>query len=312
MDYTVTGLLADIRRRGSIPDAAVTGTQDADLLVHMNDVLQLKLASMIITVREGYFRQVLDTPISSTNTRYRLPGRALGNKIAACLLIDAQGNVLRKLNELSYGRLREYYAVNDAAGYVFEAGSIVLKPGVPSSTATILRFMYYVRPNQVTNSLDTTTADSFTITGIAGNVLTITSGHNITTTTAIDLVKQDGAFEHVAIGVFPSATATATVTVPDASQLAVGDYVCKAQKAPVAQVPGEYYPLLAHLTAMEVLMSTGDLDNHKRLAEMLPQLEKDAAAMIAPRNEEGSKKIMSSYGSLGALDGPYRRSFWGI
>ncbi len=312
MDYTLTTLLADVRRRGSIPDAAVTGTQDSDLLAHLNNVLQLKLAAKVIEAREGYFRQVDDRPISSTNTRYRMPGRALGNKIAAILLIDSAGNVLRKLNELSYGRLREMYALNDCAGYTFEAGSIVLKPSVPNGTATTLRFLYYIRPNQLTTALDTTTGDCWTITSISGNILTITSGHPLTTSTKVDLVKSDGAFEHVAIGVLPTATATATVTVPDASQVVVGDFLCRAEKSPVAQVPSEYYPLLAHLTAMEVLLSIGDAANYKSMAALLPQLESEAAAMISPRNEEGAKKIQTSFGSLGNIDGPYRRTYWGV
>lgn len=314
MDYSLTTLLADVRRRGNIPDAAVTGTQDSDLLAHINNVLQLKLAAKIIEAREGYFRQVDDRAISRTNTRYRIPARALGNKVAAVLMLDDAGNVLRKLNELSYGRLREFYAINDCAGYTFEAGSIVLKPTVPSSTATTLRFLYYIRPNQVSSSLDSAGADSFTVTAVntSTGVITLMASHGLTTANTIDILKGNGTFEHIAVGITPTASASTTVTVADASQVEVGDFVCKQQKSPVAQIPSEYYPLLAHLVAMEVLMGLGDRDNHKRMAEMLPMLESEAKALIAPRNEEGSKKIMSGYGSLGHVDGPYRRSFWGV
>lgn len=309
MDYSLTTLLANIRRRGGLPNTATTGNQDSDLIAMINEVLQLKLAAKLISVREGYMRQTQDTTLSQTATRYRIPTRALGNKLAAVLTIDSGGNVLRKLDEIPYGRLREFYAINDCAGYVFEAGSIVLKPTKPSSTAVTLRQIYYIRPNEVTN----TSSNYFTVTAVNTSTGLVTIGaHSFTTSSVIDVIKASSPFEHVAISVNPTATTGTTVTISDASQVEIGDYVCFADKSPVAQIPGEAYPLLAHLVAMELLLANGDRENYDKLAQALPKLEAEVTALISPRNEEGAKKIMSGYGSVGHVDGPYRRSFWGI
>lgn len=309
MDYTLTTLLANIRRRGSIPNTAVPGTQDSDLIALTNDVLQLKLAARLIRVREGYLRQTVDVALGSS-TRYRIPTRALGNKLAAVMLLDAAGNVLAKLDEIPYGRLREFYSTSGTAGYTFEAGSLVLVPSNPISTATTIRFVYYARPSQLTS----TSSDYYAVTAVDTSTGEITIGaHTITTSTKIDIIKATPPFEPVALSSLATAAGATTITVSTtlAARVEVGDYVCLEDKSPLAQVPGELYPLLAHLVAMEVLQAIGDRENHARLAETLPGLEKECMDLISPRNEEGAKKIMSSSGALGSVGGPWRRRYQG-
>lgn len=309
MDYSLSTLIANVRRRASLPNVAGTGSQDSDIIAQLNDVLQLKLAARLISVREGYLRQVSDVTLG-TGTRYRIPNRALGNKLAAAMLIDSNGSTLQKLDEIPYSRLREFYSATGTAGYTFEAGSIVFVPSTPTSSAATLRMVYYIRPNQLT----ATSTDYYTITAIAGNVLTIGAHTIFANSTKIDLIKATSPFEHVGIGTTASAIGGTSISVSTAiaERLEVGDYVCLQDKSPVAQIPGEFYPVLAHMTAMEMLAAIGDRENYDKLDKQLPKLEAEATALISPRNEEGAKKIMSAAGSLGAIDGTYKRTFWGI
>lgn len=310
MNYDVTSLLADIRRRASIPNSAVTGSQDSDLLAHVNNVLQLTLANKLISVREGFLRRNYDTAITSS-TRYRIPARALGNRLAAVLLLDGNGNVVRKLSEISYDMLTELRGINDAGGYILEADEIVLAPAVPTSGIATIRMVYYICPNQVTDSLNVASGRCFTITNVSSTQVTIMSSHGLTTSSVLDIVKQGAPFAHSYIDISPSATGATTLTLSSTSGISIGDFVCQSQYSPRAQIPDAMYPLLAHLAAMEFLKSVGDLSNHKRLAEELLKLEKEAIEVIAPRVEQGPKKIMSNKGVLGPVAWSGRGRGWG-
>lgn len=305
MDYDVTSVLANVRRRGSIPDTATTGTQDTDLLAHLNSVLQLQLAAKVISAREGFYRKNYDYSVSSTN-RYRIPARALGNRLAAVLLLDSAGNTLRKLDEIPYGRLSSYQTGTDAAGYILEADEVVLVPSSPNSTVVTVRLVYYVCPNEVTTSVDAANASAIAVSSVAGSVVTLAFAHNWTTSTKLDVIRGGPPFAHMQVSVTPTAVGATTVTLSSVTGIAAGDYVCAAELTKYPQIPDAFFPLLEHLTAMEVLKALGDRENHKRLAEELPKLESEALTVISPRVEEGSRKIMSNAGALGVV-GRYRR-----
>lgn len=308
MDYDVTSILANVRRRGSIPDTATTGNQDVDLLAHLNSVLQLQLAAKVISAREGFYRRNYDYSVSSTN-RYRIPARALGNRLAAVLLLDSAGNTVRKLDEIPYGRLSGYQSGTDTAGYVLEADEIVLVPASPNSTVVTVRLVYYVCPNEVTTSVDAANASAIAVSSVAGSVVTLAFNHNWTTSTKLDVIRGGPPFAHMQASVTPTAVGADTVTLSSVTGIAAGDYICAAELTKYPQLPDAFFPLLEHLTAMEVLKALGDRDNHKRLAEELPKLESEALTIISPRVEEGAKKIMSNAGALGAVGGRRRSRF---
>ena len=320
MDYTVSGLIAQVRRLASIPDIATTGNANSDILKHLNEALNLSIPAKVIACREGFYRKVLDVPLTSftTDRRYRMPYRALGGRVAAILLIDSNGLVLRKLDELPYARLREFYSLNDTAGYIMEAGDIVLVPAMPSSTAVSVRFIVYMRPNELGDSAYLDVAGStglyYTVTAVntSTGVITLMASHGLTTSDRLDIIKGTAPFEHVSYDIYASATASTTITVADASCVTVGDVVCKAEKAPFAQVPDPFYPILAQMGAANYLKALGDHAGYKRLMDELPKMEAEAIALISPRNEEGAKKIVGNFGSLGMVGGQYNRRYWGF
>ncbi len=297
MDSTLTTLLADVRRKGSIPSHAGTGSADSDLIAHLNDSL-IEVAAEVIKCREGFFRVYKDHTLSSS-LRYRIPSRAVGNRVAALLLLDSSGNVLRKLNEVPYGQIAEAYTLSDCLGYHLEAGDVVLVPALPSSSAVTLRMVYYLRPAEITSSLDAASGNCFAVTTVAGNVLTIASSHGITTSSVIDVIKKEPPCEPLFVEISPSATGATTITIADGTRVEVGDFVCLKDKAPKAQVPDCFYPVLAAMAAKEFWQALGDSANTDRLERMIETQLRKAQALIAPRVEEGGKKIMSQFGALG-------------
>lgn len=306
-------LLADVRREGSVPSHGGTGSEDADLIAHLNKAITT-VVSKVVECREGFYRRYKDYTISST-TRYRIPSRAIGNRLAAVLLLDGQGKVLRKLDEVSYSNSPSFSNGTEPVGYFLEAGDIVLTPTSTASTAVTLRMVYYIRPGQISSYIDVADGEVFTITGVSGNVLTITSGHGILTTDKVDVLKGGPPFEHLSVDEFPSAVTTTTVTIADASRVEVGDYLCIADRAPTAQIPDAFYPVLVSLTALAFRTALNDSESIARLKEHIFGKDgkggtlQEAVALIAPRVEEGAKKTMSPYGVLGRLQGLTRRVY---
>lgn len=297
MDSTLTTLLADVRRKGSIPSHAGTGSENSDLIAHLNDCL-IEVASEVIKCREGFFRFYKDHTLTSS-LRYRIPTRAIGNRLAAVLLLDSAGEVLKKLDEVPYSRIEELYTLSDCAGYHLEAGDLVLVPTVPSGSAVTLRMVYYLRPGEITSSLDAASGNCFTVTGVSGNVLTIMASHGITTSSVIDVIKKEPPCEALLVDSSPTATGATTVTVSDGSRVEIGDFICLRDKAPKAQIPDAFYPVIAAMAAREFWAALGDGPNTDRLERMVEVQIRKAQGLIAPRVEEGARKIMSRYGALG-------------
>ncbi len=314
MDITLASLYADIRRHGSIPNSGGTGSENSDLLAYMNHNLT-GLQAEVIKCREGFYRMYKDHTLG-TSVRYRIPTRALGNRLDCILLLDSNGKVLRKLNEVAYQDVSNFRNLTDTMGYHLEAGDVVLTPTVPSGTAVTLRMVYYIRAGALSSSLDVASGKCFTVTGVSGNVISILSSHGITTSMRIDIVKGGSPFESLTVDELPSATGSTTVTVADGSRVEIGDFVCLADYSPMPQVPDAFWPALAISAAKDYWMALGD---EKMVARLDKELWGDgkknkgivgqAVDLIAPRVEEGGKKIKSPYGAMGALYGPARRVY---
>ena len=296
MDVTLTGLLAAVRRQGSIPNTAATGSADSDLLDYLNGAM-VYLAAEVIKCREGFYRRYKDHTLSASQPRYRIPTRALGNRLAAVLLLDSAGKVLRKLNEVPYSRAPELSAVSDITGYYLEAGDIVLTP-TSTSSATTLRMVYYLRPSQLSSSLDTASGDCFTVTAVSGNVITLMASHGLTTGTKVDIIKGGPPHEALSVDELPSAVASSTITVADGSRVEIGDIVCKADKAPVAQLPDAFQECLPLLAAQSYWLALNEPGAVTRLGEAAVASIKQAVSLVAPRVEESGKKIMSTKGII--------------
>lgn len=311
MDITLASLYAEIRRHGSIPNSGGTGSENTDLLAYINSNLT-DIAAEVIKCREGFYRQYKDHTISSSTTRYRIPTRAIGNRLDCVLLLDSTGKIVRKLTEQSYGAASAVSALADTAGYFVEAGDVVLTPAAPTGVTT-LRMVYYNRPPQVSSSLDAASGRCFTVTAVntSTGVITLMASHGLTSSSSVDIMKGGSPFEYIngCVGISPSASASTTITVADASRVEVGDYVCQADYAPMPQVPDAFWSALVVAVARDFWLSLGDSKQAKGFDEQYVKAVKQAVAIVSPRIEEGGQKIKSPYGALGALYGPARRVY---
>lgn len=303
-DFTTVGLLAGIRRRAMLPSATSTGTADADLLALANEELWLRVNAAILGVREDYLVTYTDTTVSGVT--YRVPSRSTGQVIREAKLVDASGN------ELHLTRLRpeqvSQYAGSGAApfGYYLRGtGYFVLVPSA-STTLPTLRLFFPLRPSELT----ATATDYSTILTINTSTGVVThSANNYGTTNAIDFVSATPGFDVMAADLTPSASGVGTITVAAGSLpagLAVGDYVCRAGKAPVPTIPLEFHQILEQRVAITLSTALGDHETAQRLIGELVNMEQDAGmTVLTPRTEGSPRKILARSSPLGGT----RRTF---
>jgi hypothetical protein len=309
-DYTTTGLLASIRRRASLPNTATAGTADADLLAYANEELQLRLTAQIMSLREDYFLTHDDRAISGT--RYRIPSRAIGGKLAGVYLLDAEGNVRDKLERESHTRLEDWGvgAVGNASAIHIEGNTVVLLPSA-SSTATTIRLSYYMRPGELVPLSSVGVSQYHSSTQVFSDAAFPAA---LAPYVDVDLVPASPGFDpalglHVSVraGDGKSLTLSGPSTIPGHFQ--PGDYVCLAGQSPVPQIPLEFHAILAQRAALKALQALGDkagVDDAKReLAEM----EEAIGVLASPRVDSSPQKIVNRGGALG---GGWRRRYGGL
>jgi hypothetical protein len=310
-DFTTTGLLASIRRRASIPTAASTGSQDADLLAYANEELRLGLVSRIIELREEYYKRDSDQTLTSA-TAYLMPTRALGGKLRSVALLDAAGAYLANLYEIRDERLPDFGATTTLAGYRYQGAYLVLQPTSTTATsATTLRMTYFEQPNELVTGLDSTSGAPRTITAVntALKTVTMTNTTGYTTSTACDFVRASSHFESLAIDQTPTVVAGTTLTFAALpTGLLVGDYVCLARQSPVPQVPLEFQPILAQRAACKWLEAGGYAKSLAAALTRLKSMEEDIGVLSSPRNDGSPKKIINRSNALG----PRRRNVYRV
>ncbi len=288
-DYTTTGLLASIRRRAMLPSSSSSGTADADLLAFANDELRLRLPAALVGTREEFF--VTYTDLAVSGTEYRIPSRALGMAVREVALVAADGSV-RHLPRVRVEERDRYNGGGSGFVYYVRGNNLVLLPGGPA--AAFVRVWYAIRPSELTS----TAADFKAITGINGGTVTVSSSVGLTG--SVDLVSAS-AFDVLAAGVTAQSSDAVSLTFASVpAGLAVGDYVCVADKSPVPNLPNEYHVILAQRAAISVCAALGDFEAVDRLTGDLLQMEKEAGlVLVTPRTQGSPQKVHNRVNAIG-------------
>lgn len=290
-DFTTVGLLASIRRRAMLPTATATGTADADLLALANDELQLRLVADLLKVREEYFVHAVDQTIVATQTKYRIPSRAIGAALRDVEAVDSAGAV-RKLDRIAPEAKENYLdGGTGTAGYYIQGNYVVLIPAADASLGT-LRMTAAIRPAELT----ATAADYGTVTAIntSTKAVTYTGSASFTTSSVIDAVAARAPFDPLSIDQTPTAASAGSVTYDTLPVgLAVGDYLTTRDKSPVPQVPQEFHPILAQRVANTLMRALGDSEGLADGLVELERMEQDAGLLVETRTEGAPEKIIN-------------------
>lgn len=313
--YTASYLLASAKRRGQIPEASDRSFSRDDLLALMSEECQTYMTALLMSVREEWFVRTEDQDIT-TSTTYRIPVRSIGSKLSQVLVGDSGSNnwsLLRRIEPIdqwnsNYGASWSPGAVQ---GYFLQNTDLRLLANPP--TGSTLRMLYFLRPNRIVDvsACGTITAIDTGAKQVTIDADTIPSGSGeFTTSNTFDLIRGTPGFETLAMDQTITAISgadnnvfTYSESLPDG--LAVGDFMCFAGEAPVAQLPVEMQPLLTQRLVVKVLEALGD-PKVAVAKTMLEEQRKSAVDVLTSNRTENDARYIVGRNGPG-----WGRKYWG-
>ncbi len=300
--YLASNLLADIKRRGQIPETSDGSYGTEDILAFASDEIQGYMTTLLQSVREEWFVRSLDYTLGSSQVNFNIPARSVGSSLRQVLMGSAPNNwiILRRVEpKQSYNA---YYGLtpttfgNSGFGpaYIFENTHIKLLSA--SYGGPTLRIMYFLRPNRLV--LETACG---LITNIDTNAKQVTVSDAPTTFTdgtSYDFIKSQPGFDTLDFDKVADITGN-VLTFADAlpTDLAVGDYVALAGESPIPQLPVELHQLLAQRVVTKILESAGDPKVEIARA-MCESQRAEALILITPRSV-GDNRYLTNFNGPG-------------
>ena len=292
IDYTVDGLVDDIKTTASIPFAQPRFSTDGIIKI-MTRVLQSKIVPMMMRCREEYFVTYQDYTITQGNLiGYPIPTNAVGMKVRDVVLVNQSGLLnLTGLPRLSLEQVSGYYFGQVVPfGFYIQNNNVILWPVNQTTPSRTLRLYYLARTSVLLSS-----TYCGQITNIVGNVLTLTNVNGAwTTSTLLDAVNNLPGFNVVKQGLGITNIAGPNVTVTDATGLQNGYWMSESGFSPIAQVPVEAHQLLVQGTALEILKSLGDTEGYQKLEVEYKELKGSVMDVITPRADGNPKKAVNA------------------
>lgn len=307
LDYSADQLIQYVR------DITYAGTSTRDwddprVLRRLNVDVDAYLLPFIVKARKNHFVTFVDVPLVSGQNNYYAPSKALGGKLRALHLVDASGNPFARLNEEALESVVNY-GIGAFGGslptgtpqvYYWRGNQIILYP-TPATTlnGVSLRFEYPARPSTLVLKASCVQITNLTGGGGAaaghfrvGIGATVPSGY--TSAVSCDLVQNVPGFDVLFTGAISSITAGTFVdfagTLP--TQLAVGDWLCLADTAPV--ITGAVAEIVVDCLIQKValqIMAGKDKANYALRKDLLKEAEKEAELFLRRRNEGDHAKV---------------------
>ena len=284
MDFTSTGLIAQLKRRALVPTSQNLFT-NSDIIAILNEELQNRIVPYVLAVREDYFLTYKEYVQDGSTTEIDIPYDAIGNKINQINLYTAttDDSFFASVPRLTVSQINDYFG-----GYYIEGNKIKIFPQ-PISSGN-LRIYYYRRPSEIVET--TRTPIISTVNTNTSIICNINIPTNITTGAAIDIVKSSQPWDTVK-KTTAGTVSSATILLSDTSDIEVGYYVCNRDESPFAQIPQDTIPLLIQAVYLRMMEYMGDTNGLNAALLTYAQMESDNRNLISPRVDAQPKKISS-------------------
>lgn len=306
MAWTADDLVAAVRRRSQLPDAAADGSvTDADLLEIANEELSLHLVPLVRASREDYWTTHEDFAVVAGTATYRVPSRAQASGLQDVCLVDSAGRErpLVRMDPGEQGRVQALGMGIDATVFVMEGPAVRLVP-TPTVSGYTLRMRYHrahstLIPNINSGSL-TLVSGELRVVSDPGNPAV--AYHDIYyTQPPFGPVVVDFAPDSYNVDNYPTYTVF-VVADPVALGFVTGvTYgVSPAGQTSVVDLPRECWPLLVSAVTSRVLEVIGDRDGAQMAIALYQRERENVAALLQPRVEHATMKMIDR-------DSPLRR-----
>jgi hypothetical protein len=282
MDFTSTGLINQIKRRGAIPTSQNLFTEN-DLLDMLNEELQNRILPYILAVREDYYLTYDEIVLTEVIKSIDIPKNAIGNKINQINLYNGNDD-----NQYHYSMPRlNVSQLNDVyGGYYIEGNKIKFFPESP--TKGNVRIYYYKRPSEIVGILNVGIINTVSSNQIICNSLpsAIITGSNI------DIVKNNQPWDTIKSTIANNVNVL-TIDLDDTIDILPSYYVCLQNQSPFAQVPQDVVPLLIQAVIVRLMEAMGDQNGLQASLLTYAQMESDNRNILSPRVDNQPKKINS-------------------
>jgi hypothetical protein len=282
MIYNSDLLLASIKTRAMIPSSQNT-FMDSDLLNLANEEMETFIVGTLSRVQEEYLVVTDAVPLVAGQTRYRIPVRAIGQKLRDIYIDTGSAKIM--LPRLNREDIPTYnYSLSQTnVGFYLEGNYIVLIVAAASTTGNLM-VSYLIRPGQI---VDSTNWQKATAVNTSTNVITVaTILPTFIVGTQLDIITAKSGSETIlrdtVITAIDSVNKLITVDQP-CTLVSVGDYVCLSGQSAVPQCPEEMHPLLAQRVVCRVLESLNDAQGLQQANATLQLMERNILALIDSR-----------------------------
>ena len=294
-NYTATELIDDIRRRASIPNTNALAS-DQDLVDFLDEEMSTVIVPEMMSVREEFFVDYVDTATVVGTVLYDLPTRAIGSKLRDVTIVTTNSNGYEtetNMPRLTPEQISGRHNIVGSYGFYLQGTKIGIFP-TPTEVFT-LRIKYFRRPGRLikeANAAQVVTLNSSTGLVTLSNALPST----VITGSSLDFVGQSNPFSSVGDDFTVSATGSLSVTVTPAASLdnvSVGDWVCESTFSPIPQIPFEAHDVLVQAAIVKFLESVQD-PSVKTAQAKYDQKKELFLDMLKDRVEGQPKKCIGS------------------
>lgn len=310
VDYTTTSLVANIKRRITLPDAQNLYS-DADLIAFAGDELSSSIEPIVHSVQQEYWVVQTDVPLVQNQTNYTIPVRGITNGLRLITLVDSANNeimfpLLRPENTASSYNWLSPYSTATLCGFTLQDDHIVMFPQTIVTNPTMsVRFRFERQPNQLC-----ATTDAAQITSITGNIATVnTIPSDWTTSLTFDIIKGTITFvskgDDLTITGLDTGTSQITFTNAIPSTVVVGDWIAVAGTSPIAQIPYQMFPYLAQCVAVLALAGLGDTQSLADAKNTQKMMKEDVLKLLQPRDMGNVQTVVNRGGLFES------GSYWG-
>lgn len=292
-------LIDNIKLRSMLPATNVTFKPE-DFLSFVSDEMDMGIVPHVMSYHEDYLLDTVQLSITADQTRYKIPNRAVGNKVRDVRYRDNSNGLFEMTRVQKEDEM--YYQYNIGGGgalglrpFMIEADEIVLLQGTVPGLGGFLEIVYYLRPNQlVTEDTVCKVTSINTVTNVVGIDKYPT---NFDGETTFDITSSKSPYKLVAMDIVPTSLPSSTnlfftfSTLP--KNLNIGDIIALQEETIIPQVPVELHSMLAQRVAIRCLEALGDTQGLTNAMAKLQEMEAKTGSIIDDRVEGSPKKVIN-------------------
>lgn len=288
VDYTTVGLIANCKRRASLPEA--TGYTDNDFLQVLSEQLRNYIPAFLKGIREEFI--IAELSIAVTSGTIPIPARACGAALRTIewALSDGTRRPLARIEPENRGG---YVTGSEPRGYMFQGNNVILLPAVTTGTLIV---SYQQRPGQLVLPTDCAAVSSQDDSWV---LLSDSVPTSFVDSELYDIVACRPNFTLIGLDLPVNSITPGRIEFTNELPTGIlpGDFVCIAGETPIPQVPYEVHDLLAQAGAFAIANSTGSTRT-SAIKDALKDLREQATMLLSPRSD-GSARVVVSRSRLG-------------